>query len=427
MTTQTEYIPDYTPRTTCRLCGGKELDFLFTLGNQYVSDFPEFPYKPPSVRCPIEIMMCRDCTLVQQWHTARQDFLYTHYYWYRSGVTQTMRDALRDVTAAAERLVDLKPGDVVLDIGSNDGTLLRSYTVPGIVRVGVEPANNLAKEGREGVDVFVNDFWDARLYFNALVDQLAPYVAGPKAKIVTACGMLYDLEDPSRFIADVAKVLASDGVFIAQLMCLKQTILRRDVGNFAHEHLEFYSLNSLGHLFSKHGLVIFRVEENDINGGSYRLFIKHCSSGEPDTIESSVVQAYTVERRIGLDKPMIYALFFKELEENKFKVIKLVRDAIERGEKVWVYGASTKGNVILQYYDLGPELIEAAADRSPEKWGKCTVNGIPIKSEEDFRKAAPKYALVLPYAFLPEFIERESAWRAGGGKFIVPLPDFWVV
>jgi len=222
--------------------------------------------------------------------------------------------------------------------------------------------------------------------------------------------------------------LAPDGLFIAQLMCLRNMVDLCDVGNLSHEHLEFYSLKSLDYLFGKHGLEIIDIEQNSVNGSSYRLYIRH---------ESSLVWPFPgAYRRVaeanagedGLDDPVFCQRFLERIEQNRDRCVTFIKAAQGIGADTWVYGASTKGNVILQYYGLDRGLIVAAAERSPEKWGKVTIGtGIPIKSEEEFRKANPIYALVLPYAFLPEFVEREAEWRLGGGKFLVPLPEAYLV
>ncbi|MEK0326938.1 MAG: methyltransferase domain-containing protein, partial [Nitrosopumilus sp.] len=155
------------------------------------------------------------CGLVQLRDSAPQELLYSGRYWYRSGVTKTMRDALRDITQSIESKIDLGVGDVVLDIGSNDGTLLRSYEAKGIITVGIEPATNLQEEGEKGINRLMHEFWDAESYMTQM---------GTRAKVITAIGMFYDLEDPNKFIADVATVLRDDGIFVAQLMCLKNML-----------------------------------------------------------------------------------------------------------------------------------------------------------------------------------------------------------
>jgi len=365
------------------------------------------------------MVSCEKCTLVQLRHTAPQELLYARFYWYKSGVTDTMPRALRDITEAVERMFPLKKGDVVLDIGSNDGTMLRTYTVPELVFVGVEPAINLADEGKIGLTHFINDFWNYEKYND---------VVGKKAKVITAIGMFYDMEDPNQFIADSAKALTDDGVFIAQLMCLKSMLDTNDVGNICHEHLEYYSFASLEYLFNKNGLEIMDIEVNDVNGGSYRIYARKQGTTVTPAIGASERIKKIKDEEKNLSDKQVYQDFFNRVEENKRKCVNFIKQEISRGKKVWVYGASTKGNVILQYYGLDHPIIEAASERSPWKWGKYTVGTmIPCVSEEEARKAQPDYFLVLPYAFIDEFYEREKEWRVRGGKFIVPLPEFRVV
>lgn len=405
-------------RTTCRMCSSPEFTPLFSLGTQYVNNFINKDDLHKCIKAPLDLVMCQQCSLVQLNHTAPQELLYAGFYWYKSGVTDTMKKALREITEKAEQLFELKAGDVVLDIGSNDGTLLRSYAVPGLITVGVEPAKNLAEEGKVGITNFINDFWTQQNYTT---------VIQKKAKVITAIGMFYDMEDPHQFVADAAKVLTNNGVFIAQLMCLKNMLDTNDVGNICHEHLEFYSFASLEFLFNKNGLEIFDVEINDVNGGSYRVYAR--KNGSTLSIPGGMEHVKKIrDSEKGLQGKEVYDDFFQRLEENKQKCVDFIKQEVAKGKKVWVYGASTKGNVILQYYGLDHTLITGASERSSFKWGKYTVGSmIPIYSEEEARKAQPDYFLVLPYAFFKEFYEREKDWRSKGGKFIVPLPEFRVV
>jgi NDP-4-keto-2,6-dideoxyhexose 3-C-methyltransferase len=408
-----------TERKTCRVCYADKLIPIFSIGNQYVSNFINRGDEGKGIKAPLEIVLCENCSLLQLKHTAPQELLYSRFYWYRSGVTDTMKKALRDVTKKIEKMFPLNEGDVVLDIGSNDGTMLRTYTVPGIIRVGVEPADNLAEEGKTGLDHFIHDFWNFESYTKEV---------GKKARIITALGMFYDMEDPNQFIDDAAKSLAENGVFIAQLMCLKNMLDSNDVGNICHEHLEYYSFASLEYLFNKHGLEIFDVEINNVNGGSYRVYSK-LKSAEINPAEGATERVEKVRQdETNLKGTAVYLDFFKRLEENKKKCVDFIKAEVKKGKRVWVYGASTKGNVILQYYGLDSTWIEAASERSPEKWGKYTIGTmIPIVSEKEAREAQPDYFLVLPYAFFNEFYEREKEWRKNGGKFIVPLPEFRIV
>ena len=415
--TATVAVPKTTRRTTCRVCGSKRLTDLYSLGDLCISDFVA-----PGVagrKAPLDMIFCENCSLVQLRHTAPQELLYSRFYWYRSGVTDTMKKALQELADTLQAWPGLRRGDVALDIGSNDGTLLRSYRVPGLVTVGVEPATNLAKAGRRGITHFINDFWTWNPYWKAV---------GRKAKVITAIGMFYDMEDPNQFIGDAARALADDGVFVAQLMCLKNMLDTNDVGNICHEHLEFYSLSALDFLFERNGLKIIDIERNLVNGGSYRLFATLKDSPlRPRKGAAERVRKYR-RQEAALGRIKCHREFFRRIAENKAKCVAFLRAERKKGKRIWVYGASTKGNTILQHFGIDRTLIDAASERSPEKWGKETVGTrIPIRSEAEARRAKPDYFLVLPYAFFDEFYQREAAWRKGGGKFIVPLPEFRVV
>jgi NDP-4-keto-2,6-dideoxyhexose 3-C-methyltransferase len=419
MTTLTapEKTTRYAAIRQCRVCGCRDLISLYSLGNIYVSDFVE--KLGMGIQAPLDMVMCSRCSLVQLKQTAEQEFLYTRFYWYRSGVTDTMRRALRDITQDIEQRIPLQTSDIVLDIGSNDGTMLRTYTVPGLVKVGVEPASNLAEEGHKGLEHFINDFWTYDSYWKSV---------GNKARVITAIGMFYDMEDPNQFILDAAKALTDDGVFVAQLMCLKNMLDTNDVSNICHEHLEYYSLSALEYLFERNGLTLLDIDFNIVNGGSYRVYAG-LTSGKPPRMKgaSARLKKFRDDEK-ALTSPDVHREFFERIERNKKKCVDFIRSETKKGKRVWVYGASTKGNTILQYYGLDHTVIEAASERSPEKWGKVTVGTwIPIVTEEEARMAQPDYFLVLPYAFFDEFYRREEEWRKRGGKFIVPLPEFRIV
>lgn len=394
---------------TCRLCDSAELEPVHAFGDLYVSNFVDEADILSGVKAPLDLVMCRACSLIQLRHTAPMELMYARYYWYRSGVTETMRGALADVTGEIEDIQGLRPGDTVLDIGANDGTLFETYRTQGLNKVGCEPADNLVGFLREKADHVIHDFWSIDRF-----EALGREHGFAKARVITALGMFYDLEDPNQFIGDAAAALAPDGVFVAQLMCLATMLEKNDLGNICHEHLEYYSLDSLKYLFETNGLEMFRIEENAVNGGSYRIFARHLGAGSLDYDEHFSLEDVKA--------------FVARIAENKKKCVDFIRAEVARGKTVYVYGASTKGNTILQYYGLDHSLITAAAERSPEKWGKYTIGtGIPIISEDEARAAQPDYFLVLPWAFMDEFYARERAWREAGGKFIVPLSEFRVL
>ena len=392
----------------CLLCKNKKIKKVFSLGNLFVSNFVNKNQINKGIKSPLTLMYCSNCTLLQLSHIAPQEIMYKRFYWYRSGVTKIMRRALKDIYYSSLKYIKLKKNDVVLDIGANDGTLLK-YFGKNIKTIGCEPANNLITKLKKNCDYVLNDFWSYKK-LNKLVNKNKLN----KPKIITAIGMFYDLEDPNKFIRDSVLALDDKGIFIAQLMCLKSMIEKNDIGNICHEHIEFYSLKSLKYLFENNGLEIFKIEENDINGGSYRIFCRKFNKGSIALPKENVLTS--VKK------------FVKRANRNKQITMNFIKKQIKKEKKIFLYGASTKGNTILQYYKLNNKIIPFAAERSPEKWKKYTVGtGIKIISEKEARKLKPHYFFVTPWGFIKEFIKREHSWLKKGGKFIVPFPKFKLI
>ncbi len=346
-------------------------------------------------KAPLEMVYCADCTLAQLKHSAKPELLYSGHYWYRSGLNKVIIDDLKQIVNEVLAYTTKFPIHNWIDIGANDGTLL-SFVSKGVNRIGVEPASNLQEELAKNCDEQLKIFWED--------------YDGPKAEVITAIGMFYDTEEPMKFVAKVKEKLADDGIFIAQLMTSKSMLEKNDVGNICHEHIEYYSYESLKYLFENNGLEIFRVEENSINGGSYRLYARHYT--QPSVHHS--------ERTSFLD----YLVFYSHILKNKLDCIKFIREKNAEGKKIYGYGASTKGNTILQWYGLGAQDIRGIAEIHPEKFGKFTVGSkIPIIKEEE-AKADADYLFVMPYAFRDAFIKREAEWISNGGKFIFATPEF---
>ncbi|KKU07750.1 MAG: NDP-hexose 3-C-methyltransferase TylCIII [Candidatus Magasanikbacteria bacterium GW2011_GWA2_45_39] len=407
------------------MCFSKKLDFILSLGNQYTINFLDAK-KSPYPKMPIEIVLCNPvaggCGLVQLRHTLPIDLMYREF-WYVSGVNQSMRDALADVVRNVERIVPLQAGDIVLDIGSNDSTLLRSYHKPSIVRVGFEPASNLMNKARDGVAKIINTFFNYADFRKALGDK--------KAKVITAIAMFYDLDDPNTFVADIAKILDADGLFIIQMNYLPTMLRDNAFDNIFHEHLEYYSLAPLEYLLEQHGLEVFDIELNGVNGGSIRAYIRHTGAHAPKSLPSAKKRLAKVrhdERRQGLQKRTVYDAFSRRVQAIKKKLTNFIDTETKKGKRVYVYGASTRGNTLLQFCQLGYPRLTAAADRNPMKWGKKIVGSwVPIISEDQARREKPDYFLILPWYFLPEFLKREHKYLQSGGKFIVPLPSIRII
>lgn len=412
---------------TCRVCSGT-VEPILSLGDQYVSSFLD-PAQPDGLKAPLELVLCCRCRLLQLKHTVPADAMYKNY-WYRSGTNQTMRTALADIANRAEELMHLRAADVVLDIGCNDGTLLDSYQIPGLYKIGFDPAENLAVFSRKAANKVLVQRFDADGF---LAD---PEVRQLRPKIVTSIAMFYDLEEPRKFVADVKRVMHPDGLWIVQMSYLPLMLRQNDFGNICHEHLEYYSLQSLEYLLGLEDFAVADVELNNVNGGSSRVYIRNRTAEKNAFGDGSYRQQAAdrvrvlreSEAQLQLGKVQPYREFAGRVQRIKQDVVEFVTNQVKQHKKVYVYGASTKGNAMLQYFGLDNSLIEAAADRNPDKWGKVTVGSrIPIISEAEARAAKPDYFLVLPWHFLEEFSVRERDYLSSTGRFIVPLPEFALV
>lgn len=377
------------PISNCRLCKSPALSDVFSLGDHFINTFPDhWPADVP--HCPITVCVCEDCQLIQLRHTAPNDLLYSRKYWYQSGTNDTIKSDLKEIAEIAQGYLDRDVQSVIIDVGANDGTLL-SYIAGNHTKIGIEPATNLTVKLKENADEVHADFWES--------------YKGSKAEVITAIGMFYDLEDPKAFMDNVKEHLQPDGVFIAQLMTAKQMLATNDIGNLCHEHLEFYTWETLKRLFEQSGLEIFKVEENGINGGSYRLFARHFEEGHCDFHEEPIGKEELVNFEAGFKDTM--RTFKTWLKDKK---------------NVYIYGASTKGNTILQTYGIGPDQIVAAIDKDPGKHGRFTLTGIPIVDESHISKA--DYLWCIPYGFLEQFKGQEKDFK---GHWVVVMPKFKVI
>lgn len=414
-------------RQTCRGCGSRSLTPVIDLGPQTLASVFAGAHNAdllPLRRVPLELVRCdpeRDeqgCGLVQLKHSFPKELIYSDY-WYLSGVNVTMREALADIVRRATDLVGLREDDLVIDVGCNDGTLLRSYTVPGIDRLGFDPARNVAVDGEPFQRVV--DFFNAR--------AIAERRGTKKARAITSIAMFYDLEDPGTFVADVAATLADDGLWILQMADLPNMLEMAMYDNICHEHLTYFHLAPFERLLTRVGLRLVDVEINDVNGSSYRFYIRHLNGPKPTAEGALRLQRRRMaEFNMALDTDAPYQRFRNSVENNRQALMLLLQNLKQLGKKVLAYGASTKGNVILQYCGITSELVPFVADRNVRKHGARTLGtDIPIISEEEARAMLPDFLLVLPYHFLPEMLDREAEFIARGGRFIVPVPTVRVV
>lgn len=399
----------------CRVCNFSKLKNILSLGIQYLSDFTSGNRKPE--KYPLNIIFCDNCSLLQLKHNVPQSSLYTERYGYKSGINKTMKKELREIADKTFNKLEIKIKNIVaVDIGANDGTLLSNYS-DKVFKIGVEPIKKFAKECRSKANVVINDFFNYKSYFKKVKTK--------KAHIITVISCFYDMEHPNLFLSDIKKILHKDGIMVIQQNYLVGMLKQNAFDNIVHEHLEYYSLLSLENLLKRHNLEVFDVEESGINGGSFRTYISNIGKRK---ISESVINMRAEEEKINLKNKKIYADFAQRIENNKNKLCKLVSKLVRNNKKIFVYGASTRGNTLLQYCDFSNKLIKAAVERNSEKWGKKIASvGIPIISEEQARKEKPDYMLVLPWFFKEEFLQREKNYLKSGGHFIFPLPNLHVV
>jgi hypothetical protein len=412
-------------RHTCRICGSPNLTPTVDLGEQYLqgSFAKEGLVKPPMRRLPTQLVRCdvtlneRGCGLLQLAHSFPPEILYANY-WYRSGTNATMRDHLAGVVDSVLREIKIKH-PTVLDIGCNDGTLLKNYP-KGSTLFGIDPSD-IASEISSDVTV-INTVFPS--------PQAASTLPKGGLDAVTSIAMFYDLEDPVEFARAITSVLQPDGIWVFEMSYLPLMLLQNSFDTICHEHLEYYSLTVIEQIAKMASLRIFKAEINDINGGSIRCYACHASNSGYGSSEDrkflSKLRINEFELELDTEKP--YLAFKASIEKSKQELTKALYDARARGERIHVYGASTKGNVLLQWYGINRVIVDAAADRNPQKVGSKTLGtDIPIISEEASRALKPDYYLVLPWHFKREFLEREREAILSGVKMIFPLPEVSIV
>lgn len=376
------------------------------LGRLYPSEF--IVGKPSLQQQPLVLCKCAACGLVQLKHTVPADSMYRQY-WYRSSLNPSMVTALQEVVAGIEKRTPITSRDIVVDIGANDGTLLSLYTSQP-VKVGFDPARNLAPLAEKHCSIFVNDYFDFQ-----------KYPLPQRAKAISSIAMFYDLEEPLRFIDDVKKILARDGLWVIQLTDLMSMLKTNAFDNLCMEHLEYYSLRVLATLLSKYELEIFDIEFNQVNGGSTRLYVGHRHA---HPIQKQVQIALQAEEDYFSSFTDPFLSFYDRIQAIRELLTSFIHRETAAGKKVYVLGASTKGNTLLQYFKLDHKLLDYAAEINPEKFGKLTVGtNIPIISEGAAFAARPDYFLVLPWHFIKGLVEKHQAYLDAGGAFIVPMPE----
>lgn len=401
---------------------------LLELGAHYVSDFlTADQLHLPRDRYSLDVYLDDELGAARLQDVAPAHTMWGKY-WYRSGTNQSMTLQLQDIVKEVQSRVHLQPGDVWLDIACNDGTLLKA--VPDhVTKVGIDPADDTFYAHSSQVAHVVQDYFSAQAYARTPCAHVKP-------KVITCIAMFYDLTDPRPFIRDIHDIMHDDGMLVLQMSYTPLMLKQLAFDNICHEHVYYYGLMSIKKLFESEQFVIRDCTLNDTNGGSFRVYLQKSKAQASswgtaplrDVCEMRVQSLLTWEQHhADISKPEIWTQFGNQIQDLKQSLVSFLQDAKQAGKTVYGYGASTKGNTLLQVFGIDHTLITAIAERSPAKFGLCTVGThIPIVSEDHMRAAKPDYLLILPWHFIHEFRQREQELIQSGTKFVVPCPRFEV-
>ena len=399
--------------SNCRICKSKSFKSLFSLGKlSFTGKFAK-SIKQKIPKDELTLVICNKCKLVQLNKNFDPKYLYSSDYGYRTGINKTMTNHMKDIVIDATKIVKIKKNDYILDIASNDATLLNFYP-KNVYKVGIDPLVNKYKKYYSKIDKKISDFFSYKIIKKNNIHR--------KFKIISALSMFYDLREPDLFVKDIKKILHEDGIFILEHADLLSIVKNCLFDTICHEHLEYYSSKIIINLMKNNGLRVFNIKNNDINGGSMCYFICH-NDAKFKTNLNRVNNVLKEEKKLKLEELSTFKKFFNVINKNKNNLKKLLNKISKQKEIIHGYGASTKGNVLLQYFNITNKDIKFISDRNPLKSNMFTPGSkIRIISEENSRKMLPKYYLVLPWHFKNEILIREKKIRSKGTKFIFPLP-----
>lgn len=416
---------NYVNAEKCRVCGNTDLTEVIHFEPQFLSPtFVESNVNNPlsDIKVPLTVVVCDTkqnpdaCGLVQLKETTNHELLYKDYF-YRSSTNETMKKDLRNVVDTVLTKVQTQDGDIVVDIASNDGTMI-SFFPTTLKRFGVEPAKNITWDHLDPSITVVNDYFSK--------DALEPKLGGQKVKIFTCCAMFYDLDNPNSFVADVKSLLAPDGVWCIQLSYLLLMLENMNFYDICHEHLEYYSLETLNTVMERNGLTIYDAELNPVNGGSARVFITHKETAPAKT--DALNTLLEREKTFDLKNPATMVAFDQKIKNLAEVVRTYLQNEIKNGNNVIGLGASTKGNVLLQLFGIDKTMLPYISEISKEKIGLRTLGtDIELISDEAANKLNPSTKLVLPWYFKEEIVKREKPYLDQGGKLLFPMPYVHIV
>jgi hypothetical protein len=408
----------YKEITKCRISSSTNLINILSLGNQYLTGvFPKSKEEKVTIG-PVDLVWCPDSGLLQMKQSYSLEEMYGDNYGYRSGLNASMVKHLQKKIKTLEKLAKPTDQELIIDIGSNDATSLKAYSGK-FRKVGIDPTGKKFKEYYTDDLTLIPDFFTAEKFKNIFPNE--------KAKIITSIAMFYDLEDPRSFVSDIEKCLTEDGIWHFEQSYMPSMLRTNSYDTICHEHLEFYSLKVVKNLLEGEGLRIIDVQMNDINGGSFA--VTACKRDAKYKSNTPIINwILSQEQEMGLDTIKPYEDFAKRTAQHKKSLTNLIKALVADGKKVFGYGASTKGNVLLQYCGFTEKEIPFIAEVNTEKFGSYTPGtNIPIISEKEAKEMKPDYFIVLPWHFKNSIIAREEEYMSNGGKFIFPLPEIEII
>ncbi len=409
--------PNYTRLERCRVSGSRNLVPVLHLGHQELTGV--FPRPGEAVTSgPLELVWCPDSGLLQLGHSFDPGEMYGDNYGYRSGLNASMVRHLTQKVGFLETLAELSPGDTVLDIGSNDATSLKAYATPGLKRIGIDPTGEKFRAYYPDDIALAPDFFSA-----AVFRRLSP----AQATIVTSIAMFYDLDAPIQFARDIASILAPEGLWHFEQSYMPSMLRTTSYDTICHEHLEYYSLGVVKTILEAAELKLVDVQMNGVNGGSFAVTAAPKASVRAPN-DAVIDWLLGQEDRMGLNTVRPFREFEDRVFRHRADLVRLLKALAADGKTVLGYGASTKGNVTLQFCGVTAAELPAIAEVNTEKFGRETPGThIPIISEAEARAMRPDYFLVLPWHFKEGILQREQDFIARGGKFIFPFPEIEII
>jgi len=408
---------NYTKIKNCRLCKSTKIRKLIDFGSIACSS--TFPLKKNNYNkiTPMVFCICGKCKLAQLLHNYNLKELYNDNYGYKSGINESMVKHLNGITSNIKKIVNFKKEDYVLDIGSNDATLLKTFNSSKLNYVGIDPTIKRFKKNYPKKFKTKSTFFSKKQFF--ILSK------GKKAKAITSIAVFYDIIDPGKFISDIKNILHEDGIYVMEQSYLPVLLKNNAYDSICHEHLTYFTLMQIKYLCEKNGLKIFKTSLNKIYGGSIQVFI--CNKEANFKVDfKSIKRCTDLEKKYVNEKKLNH--FKKKIKSLSIKLNQTIKKIKQKKKSIHVCAASTKGNITLQYSKINNHQIDYASDRNQSKWTrKMPGSNIPIISEKTSRSLNPDYYLVLPWHFKKEFIKRENKFLTSGGKLIFPLPKIEII